>query len=293
MEVSSKHTGVTSKPYHHEVTWRDTMNYAAAVGDGNPRYFDDERPEGIVAPPMFAVAVTWAFGRDADIYWNPDELPLDALKRQVHYTEHLELHRVVRPGDRLTVVADVMAVKPHRAGAYAIIRGRVTGADGEPIFTEYAGTLLRDVPCTDKGAGFESVPAAPKAPAGGDPEWDAALPVSPFAPYLYDGAANMFNPIHTSPAFAKSVGLPGHIVHGTCTLAWAVREITDREADSDPARVKAIGCRFTGMVFPGSEITVRLRGRDEQPDSTTVFFTVLNAEGKRVISNGYVVIANA
>ncbi|MBW2624329.1 MAG: MaoC family dehydratase N-terminal domain-containing protein, partial [Deltaproteobacteria bacterium] len=41
------------------ITWRDTMNYAAAVGETNPRYFDDTLPEGIVAPPMFAIAVKW------------------------------------------------------------------------------------------------------------------------------------------------------------------------------------------------------------------------------------------
>lgn len=35
------------------------MNYAAAVGDDNPRCFDDERPAGVVAPPMLAVALTW------------------------------------------------------------------------------------------------------------------------------------------------------------------------------------------------------------------------------------------
>ena len=34
-------------------------NYAAALDDANPRYLDDSLPGGLVAPPMFAVAVTW------------------------------------------------------------------------------------------------------------------------------------------------------------------------------------------------------------------------------------------
>ncbi|UCG04133.1 MAG: MaoC family dehydratase N-terminal domain-containing protein [Candidatus Heimdallarchaeota archaeon] len=34
------------------------MNYAAAIDDNNEFYFDDERKDGIVAPPMFAVATT-------------------------------------------------------------------------------------------------------------------------------------------------------------------------------------------------------------------------------------------
>src|SRR6185295_17780379 len=55
MEVASIYAGSLSKPLTCEVTWRHAMNYAAAVHDQNPWYFDDERDEGIVAPPMLAV----------------------------------------------------------------------------------------------------------------------------------------------------------------------------------------------------------------------------------------------
>jgi len=59
MEISSRFVGAPLKPMETQITWRQTTNYAAALGDTNPRYLDDERPEGIVASPMFCVAVTW------------------------------------------------------------------------------------------------------------------------------------------------------------------------------------------------------------------------------------------
>ena len=54
MKLDPKLVGKTLKGLAREVTWRQTTNYAAAVGDANPRYLDDTRHGGIVAPPIFA-----------------------------------------------------------------------------------------------------------------------------------------------------------------------------------------------------------------------------------------------
>src|SRR5690349_7114867 len=103
MEVVSTYAGSSSKPLQCEVTWRHAMNFAAAVHDQNPWYFDDEREEGIVAPPMLAVALTWPFGQSATTYWDASKFPLDLLVRQVHYTEQIVFDRPLRPGDKLTI----------------------------------------------------------------------------------------------------------------------------------------------------------------------------------------------
>lgn len=42
MEFDSHFVGTSIKPYRTKIVWRDTMNYAAAIGDNNPAYFDDE-----------------------------------------------------------------------------------------------------------------------------------------------------------------------------------------------------------------------------------------------------------
>jgi 3-hydroxymyristoyl/3-hydroxydecanoyl-(acyl carrier protein) dehydratase len=82
------------------------------------------------------------------------------------------------------------------------------------------------------------------------------------------------------------VGLPDIILQGTASLAYAVRELINREAEENPHLVKTIACRFTGMVIPDSDIRVQLNGRKSDAGGYHLFFTVLNDKGQRAISDG-------
>ena len=84
--------------------------------------------------------------------------------------------------------------------------------------------------------------------------------------------------------------MPGILYQGIATLSLAVREITNREADGDPRRVRMVRCNFTGMVFPDSDISVNALGRTEEDGLSHIHFGVLNAEGKRVIHKGCVTL---
>jgi hypothetical protein len=79
MELSSDLVGTALKPYRRDVTWRETMNYAAAVGDDNSCYFDDERDQGIVAPSLFSVAVTWSILERIWEFIDTDRFPPEVL----------------------------------------------------------------------------------------------------------------------------------------------------------------------------------------------------------------------
>ena len=59
MKLSPQFAGTHLREYTTTVSWRDSMNFAAAVTDNNEVYFNDEREGGIIAPPMFSVALTW------------------------------------------------------------------------------------------------------------------------------------------------------------------------------------------------------------------------------------------
>ncbi|MFM1920329.1 MAG: hypothetical protein RLZZ303_1963 [Candidatus Hydrogenedentota bacterium] len=287
MEVSSDLAGRKSRPYDIELTARRTTNYAAGTLDPNPRYFDDERPGGTIAPPMLAASLTWHMTLYREAFWETHDFPPDIAARQVHYSEHLILHQPMRPGQHLTIQAEVAAVIPHRAGTHLIVRYDAT-ANGEPVFTEYAGAMLRDVRCTDGGKGKEPSAEGGRFGKREDQCWEKTLRVDPLAAYLYDGCGDVHNPIHTSPAFAHAVGLPGPILHGTATLAYAVREIVQTEAGDDPGRVAGIRAHFTGMVMPGTDIRIEMLGREEEAGLTHCHFLVWNAEDKRAIRNACV-----
>lgn len=286
MELNSNLVGTPLKPYRREITWRETMNYAAAVGDENPRYFDDERDGGIVAPPMFSVAVTWPILERIWEYIDADRFPPELLLTQVHHTEHLVFHRPIRPGDNLTVQGRIAAILPHRAGTQVVIHFEAQDQKGQPVFTEHTGALLRGVACAGEGQGQEALPKVPPGPVENRPLWEAPLFIDPLRPFIYDGCTNIYFPIHTSKSFARQVGLPGIILQGTATLALAAREILNREADGDPRKLQTFSGRFSGMVQPGTEIRVVLLGKSSRPDGTDLHFSVYNAEGQPAISKG-------
>ncbi|KAA3656171.1 MAG: hypothetical protein DWQ10_16005 [Calditrichaeota bacterium] len=106
-------------------------------------------------------------------------------------------------------------------------------------------------------------------------------------PFIYDACTNIVFPIHTSQKFAHTVGLPGIILQGTATLAFAVREMINRHAEGNPLNLKYLACNFSGMVFPDSEIRIQLLAIDKQASDLHLFFQVLDDKEQIVIKNGY------
>jgi len=289
MQVSSDVVGKKLKQYTAEISQRQISNYAAAVGDLNPCYLDDERKEGLIAPPTMASAITWPIIQNLGDYVDLG-YPPEALFQLVHYSEQLTIHRPVQVGDSLSITGEVAAVLPRKSGTHVIFKLPALDKNGDAVFTEYIGGLLRGVECPDGGRGAEKVPAPVELPEEAKfsgPAWEVSLPVTRKDCYIYDGCADVPFPIHTSPAFARGVGLPGIIYQGIATLAQAVRELTNRELYAEPARIGALSCFFRGMVVPDSFIRVQLLKRSEESMGKSLFFRVLNAEGKEAVSEGF------
>ncbi|MDY6790032.1 MAG: MaoC/PaaZ C-terminal domain-containing protein [Thermodesulfobacteriota bacterium] len=289
MEINPNLVGTPLKNYQTKINWQETTNYAAAIQDNNPKYFDDSHDDPIAVHPMFAVSVTWPILSRLEKFIESKDFPQEILLTQVHYSEHLILHRLIHPKDELSITGSLKAFLPHRAGTHTIVCLDAKDMNGTPVFTEYVGAMLRGVSCGEgKKAG--EVPPVPENKTAAEILWTSSIPIDPLRPYVYDGCSNIEFPIHTSPKFAKAVGLPGIILQGTATLAYAIRELVNNEADKDPARIAEIACRFTGMVLPGTDIKVCCTGKKSHQDFTDVFFEVLNNEQKKAIRSGYVKI---
>jgi acyl dehydratase len=71
----------------------------------------------------------------------------------------------------------------------------------------------------------------------------------------YAEASGDPNPIHTDEEFARSVGLPGCILHGLYSMAQVARAHSAL-ADGDPRALKRLRVQFRGMGFPEQEIVV-------------------------------------
>jgi len=99
----------------------------------------------------------------------------------------------------------------------------------------------------------------------------------------YKDASGDPNPIHVDEDFAKSVGLPGVILHGLYTMAQVARANTAAVGD-DPRKLRRLAVQFRGMGFPEQEITVTGTVKEER-DGAVVVETVAQQGGNQIIRN--------
>ena len=104
----------------------------------------------------------------------------------------------------------------------------------------------------------------------------------------YAGASGDFNPIHIDEEFARSVGLPGRILHGLWTMAQVARAQT--EAAGGPDRLKRLSVQFRGMGVPEQEVVVTSKVRE-----VTGGVAVIDAEARqgdtRIVRRGEAEVA--
>jgi acyl dehydratase len=98
----------------------------------------------------------------------------------------------------------------------------------------------------------------------------------------YAGASGDYNPIHIDEEFARSVGLPGRILHGLWTMAQVARAETD--AAGGPEHLKRLSVQFRGMGMPEQEIVVSGVVR-EASAGRVIVDTVAEQSGNQIIRN--------
>jgi acyl dehydratase len=99
----------------------------------------------------------------------------------------------------------------------------------------------------------------------------------------YAGASGDFNPIHIDEEFARSVGLPGRILHGLWTMAQVARAQTD--AAGGPERLKRLAVQFRGMGLPEQEVVVTSKVR-EIADGVAVVDAEARQGDTRIVRRG-------
>ena len=111
------------------------------------------------------------------------------------------------------------------------------------------------------------------------------LKVTPdrYLTYRYAGASGDFNPIHIDDEFARSVGLPGRILHGLWSMAQVARAQT--EAAGRPDALRRLSVQFRGMGLPEEELVVTSRVRDVR-DGVAIIETEAHQGDRRIVRRG-------
>jgi acyl dehydratase len=117
-----------------------------------------------------------------------------------------------------------------------------------------------------------------------NPGDEIGLKVTPdrYLTVRYAGASGDFNPIHIDDELARSVGLPGKILHGLWTMAQVARAHTD--AAGGPERLKRLSAQFRGMGVMDEEIVVSGKVQAVQ-DGVAVVSSRAEQGGKALVKN--------
>ncbi len=258
-------------------------------------YLDTTREAGIVAHPVFAICPEWPAVVASRDLLHPHGLSQEECRRGVHGTHDLQVHRLIRPGDRLSSQATIVSVEAKRPGALILVRIDTRDESGREVATTVQGHVYRDV----------AVVGEPPPPCLGVPHWPERIsdrsspiktikvPIGANAAHIYTECARIWNPVHTDVAVAKAAGLPDVILHGSATLALAVSNIVDHVGGNEPSRVQRVYGRFRGMVLMPSSINVIIYAPAEREAAMDVRFEVINAEGQAAVADGLVTLTGA
>ncbi len=256
--------------------------YADAINDHHPRHAG-----GQAAPPIFAaVPISEFVDASVDGLITPED-----RRWGVHSAQDMFLQRTIVPGMVLHTRAVPIGVHPRRSGTEVVIKSETHDGRGESISEQYVTLLFRRA-AGGQGVG-ERAPshelsvhakaAGPIAVVADTIDWDQT--------FRYAKASGDPNQIHLDPDFARSVGLPGIIVHGMCTMAFASRAVIASVCGDDPARLRRLAAGFARPVLPGQAITTRIWDVGERAGQRVYGFDVVNSDGKAVIQDGLAEVA--
>lgn len=259
-----------------------TKAYAAATNDTLPAHVN-----GDVAPPVFAVVPIWdtMAGAMAGI------VPPEVLMLVVHGEQDMRFHRPIVPGSILRSKAAPIGVHVKPNGTSVVVKVETHDESGELVVEQYMTSFFRGV-SDGEGAG-EEAPAhkLDGATKSADPVASVTQKLDLDQTYRYSAASGDMMPIHLDEDIAKSVGLPGIIIHGLCTMAFTSVAAVAELCDGDSTRLRRLAVRFSRPVLPGQEITTRFWAAGDNGGSPVFGFETRNQDGVVVIKDGLVEVA--
>ena len=200
-----------------------------------------------------------------------------------------ELLAVAAPGQTLKTEAENYSYRVGRSGTRATVKLTSRDESGSPVLEQYMTSFIRGMADGESGG--------PDKP---DHSFDESVRdklVAEFTvhvdddqTYRYRDASGDQMPIHVDDAFAKSVGLPGIIVHGLCTMAMTSQAIVKSVAGGDPARLKRLAVRFSKPVFPGKDVVTTIYDAGTR-DGRHVYAFEATSNGDTVIKDGIAEVA--
>jgi acyl dehydratase len=281
MPLNPKVVGKRYKCDPFEVTMHETIYYALATNDDNDAYFDNRRPGGIIAPPMYGVRYTAE--PTAKIIMD-EETGLN-FATVVHYCQEFTWLKTIKPGDMLTTEGVITIVEVRK-------KGGVLGWETESFNQKGEKVVLSKWEFFDRSAGDpNAVEAKRSSPTPGKILYTNDMQVRNGQTWIYAEPSGDHNPIHIDVDFATGVGLPGIILQGLCTMAFGAKTLIDNlSPNRDPERLKRYRVQLARMVLPGQKLTFQGFEIGKEDGGTKYGLIAKNEEGADLLRDAWCVI---
>jgi acyl dehydratase len=208
----------------------------------------------------------------------PDELML----RILHGEQDFRFHRPITPGETLTVRSKVVGIHGKSSGvvvtSIAETRDEADQLVNEQYFTGFfrGGEWPHEAGTSAPRHAFDDTLRARVADFVVEQKFDEDQT------FRYAEPAGDPMPIHLDEEFAKSMGLPGIILHGLCTMAFNSHAVLTQVAPGHPERLKRLAVRFAATGRPGQVMTTSIWNNG----GGMYAFESVNNEGQVLIKDG-------
>jgi len=144
--VDSSAKGKTFPPHEYEVGREKIREYAFAVGEENPIYFDREAAKSagfrdVPAPPMFAVV--YSAGAMAPAIFDPD-VGMD-FAAMVHGGQEFAWGEPVCAGDTITTTAEVKDISEKDGKGFYVFESVSVNGEGHEVVRATWTNIVRGV----------------------------------------------------------------------------------------------------------------------------------------------------
>jgi len=271
--------GKTTDPIEFSYTWKDCVIYALGVGAKLPEELDYLfEMNGPKVLPTFAVVPS--FQSLLDIVRRLGAPPTAIL----HGEQKVIPRRPIPPSGTFRTTSTVTGIYDKGKNAVVIVEAATTDQKGEPVFDNVFSLFVRGAGGFGGDRGPEALSADP--PVGQEPAFQVTERTTSEQAALYRLSGDL-NPLHISPGVAKVGGFDRPILHGLCTYGHAGRAILGRACGGDPTRFKSFSARFSGVVFPGDELTTTAWS----VGPGVYLVTVTTQDGRVVVKNAIAEVA--
>ena len=255
------------------------MQYARATNETNPCYFDTESPGSLMPTPLYPVV----FIREvlSQLVDDAEEMNLDIL-RVVHAEQEIWWRGRIHPGDQIVSTMRIVGMEQRGVNEMLDIRIELTREDATLVDMVYR-LMMRGKKKDEK----KKPTTSNRTPTHGKKLAHGTILVAEDQGLRYAEASGDHNPIHVNDAIARSVGLPGAILHGLCSMAFASQTIVDEILEGDPGRLQYLKVRFAKPVFMGESLTTEIYDAGVQEVGLhEVHFETKNPSSSPVLTNG-------